>query len=238
MRATAEDAMMQDFWVWASAFSGMRVQTITGAWFAVLHVDSDEGIRIAPESSGIQRLVSAQEFDRALALHLSANDLTTRRMRKEGVSEYNPSYVAAILRRYLTAARDANGGTSAFDHPTAMVEVAAVHPVADSVSQTATCFRGTLKSTPRPGQPDRQGRPTVWAKFAYDSSGLDSAKMFSCTFHGVTTSEALSLDVGSRLIVEGFVRPGDGERWDTLHVVTIVAADRSGSPELPAVLGH
>lgn len=94
---------MEDFWAWVVTLRGQMVRTVTGTQFEVVSTTRGEGITVVPMSSGIARLVRADELDRALALGLRGRDLIPRRIRERGASEYNPAYVCAILRRYYAA---------------------------------------------------------------------------------------------------------------------------------------
>jgi hypothetical protein len=60
-------------------------------------VEHDQ-VLVTPESTGITRSIRREEIEAGFALRLSAEELTPSRLRVEGASEFNVSYVAAILK--------------------------------------------------------------------------------------------------------------------------------------------
>lgn len=90
---------------------------------------------------------------------------------------------------------------------------------------------GRLKSQPREGRPDSQGRPTAWARLAVHEEGHQDARLYSATFHRHTAGIALSLPKDAQITVRGYAHPsGDptGKRLDTFSVINIV--NYSGKP--------
>jgi hypothetical protein len=67
------------------------------ASFDITSVD-DGYVRVVPRSSGKPRPISQQEFERAEALRLATANVTPIQLRRAGISEFNPAYVAAIIR--------------------------------------------------------------------------------------------------------------------------------------------
>jgi hypothetical protein len=228
---------MDKFWAWAGSLRGQTVQTVTGKPFDVVAASRSEGITIVPRSSGIARTVLAAEFERALALGLRGHDLNPRRIRDEGASEYNPAYVAAMLKLFNSVQMadspdepDLAGDVhNAEQHctdavgPETLTEMTQP-PSADSRWQEATRLLGRLKSTPRVGLPDRRGRPTAWAKLACHDAGQPGTRFYSCSFHGDTMNVALALALETQIEVEGYMRPSeDTGRMATLSVVRIIS---------------
>jgi hypothetical protein len=100
--------------------------------------------------------------------------------------------------------------------------------VADSSGQKTVRLVGRIKGTPRPGRPDGKGRPTAWVKLAVHEEGRESARMYSTTFHVGTTNKSLTLEDGSRIVVEGYVRESDDpKRMDAFSVFRILSSSDS-----------
>jgi hypothetical protein len=93
-------------------------------------------------------------------------------------------------------------------------------------ARTAT-LNGRLKSKPREGRPDAQGKPTAWARFAAHEDDRDTAHIYSTTFHKHTAPIALGLDTDAPLTVQGYPHhnqqddPGS-KRMDTLSVINLI----------------
>jgi hypothetical protein len=108
----------------------------------------------------------------------------------------------------------------------------AVPATADSTETAAEKARtvtlnGRLKSKPREGRPDAQGKPTAWARFAAHEEDRDTAHIYSTTFHKHTAPIALGFDTNAPLTVQGYPHlyqqddPGS-KRMDTLSVINLV----------------
>jgi hypothetical protein len=88
-------------------------------------------------------------------------------------------------------------------------------------------LNGRLKSKPREGRPDAQGKPTAWARFAAHEEDRDTAHIYSTTFHKHTAPIALGLDTDAPLTIQGYPHlhqqddPGS-KRMDTLSVINLV----------------
>ena len=98
--------------------------------------------------------------------------------------------------------------------------------------QQALILSGKLKSKPRQGRPDSQGRPTTWARLAVHDEDQDNAHIFSATFHRGSASIALGLPMDAAVTVEGYAHPSndpDGKRLDTLSVFRFL--NYPGKPE-------
>ena len=59
---------------------------------------TDGHVRVVPRSSGKPRPIKREEIERAEALGLATTDVTPIQLRRAGISEFNPAYVAAIIR--------------------------------------------------------------------------------------------------------------------------------------------
>jgi hypothetical protein len=90
--------------------------------------------------------------------------------------------------------------------------------------QTTQQLTGKLKSKPKAGRPDSQGKPTVWAKFAAHIEGEPEAHMFSTTFHRASAEQALKFEKDERITVQGYIRPSqEPGRMDMLSVFAILS---------------
>jgi hypothetical protein len=108
----------------------------------------------------------------------------------------------------------------------------AVPATADSTETSVEKARtvtlnGRLKSKPREGRPDAQGKPTAWARFAAHEEDRDTAHIYSTTFHKHTAPIALGLDNEAPLTVQGYPHlhqqdDPDSKRMDTLSVINLV----------------
>jgi hypothetical protein len=89
--------------------------------------------------------------------------------------------------------------------------------------QPTVVLSGRLRTKPREGRPDNQGRPTAWARLAVHEEGAEQAHLYSATFHRHTAAIALGLDRGAQLTVEGYPHAGDAarKRLDTLSVIAL-----------------
>jgi hypothetical protein len=82
---------------------------------------------------------------------------------------------------------------------------------------------GKLKSQPKPGKPDRSGKPTAYADFAAHVEGEEKAHDFVATFHRHTKDIAAKLPKEAQITVTGYPHPSNSpKRKDTFSVVNIV----------------
>jgi hypothetical protein len=82
---------------------------------------------------------------------------------------------------------------------------------------------GKLKSQPKPGKPDRSGKPTAYADFAAHVTGEDKAHDFVATFHRHTRDIASKLPKEAQITVTGYPHPSNTpKRKDTFSVVNFV----------------
>jgi hypothetical protein len=90
--------VVASLWERIQALERFTLPTVSGrAAFDITSVD-DGHVRITPYSSGQPRPIKRQEFEQAEALGLATADVTPIELRRAGVSEFNPAYVAAIIR--------------------------------------------------------------------------------------------------------------------------------------------
>jgi hypothetical protein len=96
-------------------------------------------------------------------------------------------------------------------------------PAEQRERQATIVVSGQLRSQPKAGRPDRQGRPTAWARLAVQEAGVEQAQLSSATFYRATTAIALKLPRGAEVSVEGYPRAGDQakSRLDTLAVLAL-----------------
>lgn len=88
-------------WERIRALEGQTLPTVSGRTaFDIAAVDDDE-MRIVPRSSGKPRAIKRRVFERAEARGLSTVDVTPSQLREAGISEFNPAYVAAIIRAVM-----------------------------------------------------------------------------------------------------------------------------------------
>ena len=90
---------MSEIWTRVRSLEGRTLLTSTGKPFLVVEVGSDY-LRIAPESTGKGRPIKRSEIEGAAEL----KDPTPTEVRAAGISEYNPAYVAAIVRALSSSA--------------------------------------------------------------------------------------------------------------------------------------
>jgi hypothetical protein len=63
----------------------------------------DDGyVMVVPHSSGKPRAIKREEFERSEVLGLATADVTPIQLRRAGIAEFNPAYVAAIIRAAIT----------------------------------------------------------------------------------------------------------------------------------------
>jgi hypothetical protein len=125
-------------------------------------------------------------------------------------------------------------GTSARPEPAAVpeptqtpIDAPAAAARTDSAAERAhtVTLHGRLKSKPKEGRQDAQGRPTAWARFAAHEDDRDTAHIYSTTFHRHTASIALGLDSETPLTVQGYPHIQDdpgSKRMDSLSVINLV----------------
>jgi hypothetical protein len=90
---------------------------------------------------------------------------------------------------------------------------------------------GKLKSQPKPGKPDRSGKPTAFADFAAHVDGEEKAHDYIATFHRHTRDIAAKLPKEAPITVIGYPHPSHSpKRKDTFSVVNIV--DYPGKPPM------
>lgn len=108
------------------------------------------------------------------------------------------------------------------DEPAPEPEVPATQPETRE-KQPTVVLSGRLRTKPKEGRPDNQGRATAWGRLAVHEDGAEQAHLFSATFHRRTAAIALGLDRGAQLTVEGYPHAGDAarKRLDTLSVIAV-----------------
>jgi hypothetical protein len=85
-------------WEQIRVLEGQTLPTVSGRTeFDITAVD-DGFIRVVPQSSGKSRIIQREEFERAEAIRLATANVTPIQLRRAGISEFNPVYVAAIIR--------------------------------------------------------------------------------------------------------------------------------------------
>lgn len=105
---------------------------------------------------------------------------------------------------------------------TGMTPNAASGEAATEKEATVT-LAGRLKSTPKPGRPDRSGNPTAWARLAVHDDDRPDAHLYLASFHRHTARIALGLKAGAHITVSGYPHESDNpKRLDTFSVVNIV----------------
>ncbi len=95
--------MLTDLWERVKRLEGSWLKTPRrGRRFLVREV-AHAGVTVVPRSTGEPRLIQWEEFQRAAKLGLERKDMFASGVRE--ASEFNPSYVAAILRAVQHEAR-------------------------------------------------------------------------------------------------------------------------------------
>ena len=89
---------MASIWERIRALEGRTLPTVSGrAAFDIASV-GDDYVRVIPHSSGKPRLIRRQEFERAEMFRLARADVIPIPLRDAKISEFNPAYVATIIR--------------------------------------------------------------------------------------------------------------------------------------------
>jgi hypothetical protein len=113
-------------------------------------------------------------------------------------------------------------GAEAILQSTEPISPAPASTAAKEREKTIT-LSGKLKSQPKPGKPDRSGKPTAYADFAAHVDGEEKAHDFVATFHRHTRDIAAKLPKEAPITVTGYPHPSNSpQRKDTFSVVNIV----------------
>ena len=80
------------------ALEGRTLPTVSGRGAFDIASVVDDYVRVVPHSSGKPRPIKREDFERAEAIGLATTDVTPIQLRRAGISEFNPAYVAAIIR--------------------------------------------------------------------------------------------------------------------------------------------
>src|SRR5215211_6433646 len=89
---------MARLWERVRELEGQTLPTVSGRTaFDIVSV-GDHYVRVTPHSSGKPRLIRREEFERAEMLRLVRADVIPIQLRDAKISEFNPAYVAAIIR--------------------------------------------------------------------------------------------------------------------------------------------
>jgi hypothetical protein len=91
---------------------------------------------------------------------------------------------------------------AASDAPLAAEPVAAAER---SDKSPTLVLPGKLQTKPQDGRPDRQGKPTAWARFLARIEGRDGATLLSTSFHGRTREIALGLSAEDHITAQGYL---------------------------------
>lgn len=88
---------MATLWERVRVLEGQTLPTAGGrATFEIAAVD-DSTVHVVPHSTGNSRPINWREFRRAEACGLIASDISIAQLQEAGISEFNRSYVAAII---------------------------------------------------------------------------------------------------------------------------------------------
>ena len=90
---------MATLWERVRALKGRTLPTVSGREALDIAEVDDHHVRVVPRSSGKPRSpIERWRFEKAEALGLATADVTPIQLRQAEVSEFNPVYVAAIIR--------------------------------------------------------------------------------------------------------------------------------------------
>jgi hypothetical protein len=89
---------MAILWERIQALEGFTLRTVSGRAEFDIALVSNDYVRVVPHSSRKSRPIKREDFERAEALGLATIDVTPIQLRQAGISEFNPAYVAAIIR--------------------------------------------------------------------------------------------------------------------------------------------
>lgn len=93
-----ERAAMTPLWERVRALEGQTLSTVSGRAASAITEVTDDHVRVVPRSSGKPRTpIERWRFEGAEALGLATADVTLMQVRRAGLSEFNPTYVAAII---------------------------------------------------------------------------------------------------------------------------------------------
>ena len=89
---------MDSLWERVRALEGWTLPTVSGRAAFDITVAENDYVLVVPHSSGKLRTIKREEFERAEALGLAMAGVTPIELRRAGIPEFNPAYVAAIIR--------------------------------------------------------------------------------------------------------------------------------------------
>ncbi len=90
-----------ELWERVRLLEGRKLNSTSGrSTFEILSVKSDVAL-IRIHSTGSERSIRRQEFDKALKFGMVTFSVTPSQIRESGASEFSPAYVAAIIRTVL-----------------------------------------------------------------------------------------------------------------------------------------
>lgn len=92
---------MATLWNEVQTLGGQTLWTVRGNGFDIASV-SDDLVRIILHSSGRVCFIPKGAFDQAEAQGLDTSEVSPSLLRKAGVSEFQPAYIAAIIRAVRT----------------------------------------------------------------------------------------------------------------------------------------
>ena len=95
---------MASLWNRVRALEGQTLPTVSGrgTFFEVAEVGANH-VPVVPRSSGKPRRIERREFEQAESLGLATAGVHPIQLRRAGASEFNPAYVAAIIRAAVRA---------------------------------------------------------------------------------------------------------------------------------------
>ena len=100
---------------------------------------------------------------------------------------------------------------------------AETQPTPTKEKSPTTVIPGTLHSKPVEGLPDRNKKPTAYARMLGHLEGEEGAVLLSTSFHGRTREIALGLPEGSHITAQGYLhRSQDPERMPTFSVIHLL----------------
>jgi hypothetical protein len=89
---------MSSLWERIRELEGWTLSTVSGRAESDIASVDDGYVRVVPRSSEKPLPIKREEFERAETLGLATTEVTPIQLRRAGVSEFNPAYVAAIIR--------------------------------------------------------------------------------------------------------------------------------------------
>ncbi len=107
---------------------------------------------------------------------------------------------------------------------------------APATKSPTVVIAGRLQTQPAEGRPDRQGKPTAWARFLGHIPDQEGATLLSTSFHGTAREIALGLPKDAQITAQGYLHLRDdadaqSRRLSSFSVIHLISYP--GKPRTP-----